>query len=212
MKTTLEIPDILLDMNATAPVDAQMQVLLTLLRAWLSRPESRMLVRAAADAIQDELVIQLYTEVLCLPEVANDRRNGFARWVKTQLENLESWIDVQVEENITVLRPQLPLEGQARQVAEELVSAQLRQETRRRLRKTLAAYAVQTHATRWTTLNLGDSFRAGEPQHRSGIWLIPVFDKHSASWLTTLRLNATGESLSDPKALLSEINVRLKLS
>ena len=67
--------------------------------------------------------------MLRLSEPANDRRN---------------WIDVQVEENIRALRPQLPLKGQARQVAEELVSAQLRQETRRRLRKTLVAYAVQT--------------------------------------------------------------------
>ena len=212
MKTTLEIPDILLDRNTTAPVDAQMQVLLTLLRAWLSRPESRALIRAAADAIQDELAIQLYTEALRLPEAANDRRNGFARWVKTQMENLEGWIDTQVDEKITALRPQLPLEGQAHQVAEELISAQLRQETRRRLRKTLAAYAVQTYAARWTTLNLGESFQAGEPQHRSGIWLIPVFDKQSVSWLTTLRLNATGESLSDPKALRNEIDVRLRLS
>ncbi|WP_309723317.1 hypothetical protein [Armatimonas sp.] len=163
-------------------------------------------------AIQDELAIQLYTETLRLPEAVNDRRNGFARWVKTQREHLESWIDVHVEENISALRPQLSLDGQARQVAEvaeELISAQFRQETCRRLWKTLAAYAVHTYASRWTTLNLGESFQAGEPQHRSGIWLIPVFDKQSASWLTTLRLNATGESLSDPKALRSEIDVRL---
>ncbi|WP_309723314.1 hypothetical protein [Armatimonas sp.] len=33
MQITLEIPDALLDMNDSAPIDAQMQVFLTLLRA-----------------------------------------------------------------------------------------------------------------------------------------------------------------------------------
>jgi hypothetical protein len=100
------------------------------------------------------------------------------------------------------------LEGQACQVALELVGAQLRRETRRRLRKTLATYAVHGYAQRWTALNLGEAYLPGEPQRRSGIWLVPVFHRQDATWLTTLRLNLAGEPLSDPQALQEEICVR----
>jgi hypothetical protein len=87
MKTTVEIPDILLDERAA--LSPESQVLLTLLRAWLSRPESRRLVSTAADAIQDDLAILLYTTDLRLPETAQERRNGFSRWLNHQLESLE---------------------------------------------------------------------------------------------------------------------------
>jgi hypothetical protein len=207
MKTLVDIPNSLLDTQA--PIDAETQVILMLLRAWLSRPESRQLVRAAADMIQDELALQLYSDTIRLPESASERRNGFTRWVKLQLEALDSWIEERVEETMVSLRPSLPLEGKVQHIAEELISAQLRRETRRRLRKTLAAYAVRACAHRWTSLNLGETFLPGEPQHRSGIWLVPIFHRQRNSWLTTLRLSATGESLSDPKALQDEIEVHL---
>jgi hypothetical protein len=207
MKTMITIPNSLLDTHV--PLDAETQVLLMLLRAWLSRPESRQLIRAAADAIQDDLAIQLYSETVRLPETAEERRNGFSRWVKLQLEALDSWIEERVEESVSALRPSFALEGPAQHVAEELVGAQLRRETRRRLRKTLATYAVRACASRWTVANLGETFTPGEPQHRGGIWLVPIFHRQRESWLTTLRLNATGESLSDPKALQEEISVRL---
>lgn len=207
MKTLVDIPDSLLDTQA--PIDAETQVLLMLLRAWLSRPESRQLVRAAADAIQDELALQLYSETLRLPESTRERRNSLASGVKQQLEALEGWVDEQVEETLATLRPSLPVEGKVRHIAEELVGAQLRRETRRRLRKTLATHAVRAHANRWTNLNLGETFLPGEPQQRSGIWLVPIFHRERESWLTTLRLSATGETLSDPRALQEEIEVRL---
>ena len=101
------------------------------------------------------------------------------------------------------------LKGKVQHIAEELIGAQLRRETRRRLRKTLATYAVRACAHRWTSLNLGETFLPGEPQQRSGIWLVPIFHRQRNSWLTTLRLSATGESLSDPKALQDEIEVHL---
>lgn len=207
MNTTIDIPDVLLDDDTK--LDAQAQVLVTLIRAWLSRPESKRMVREAADTIQDELAIQLPAVAVRLPESADERRNGFARWLKYQLESLEGKMDQQVQYALASLRPQLALEGTARQVAEELVSAQLRRETRRRLRQALTSYVVRTYASRWTALNLGEVFLAGEPQRRSGIWLVPIFHRLNESWITTLRLGPTGESLSDPKALQEEIDVRL---
>lgn len=206
MKTLVEIPDALLDTQA--PLDVPTQILLTLLRAWLSRPETRQLVRAAADAIQDDLAIQLYSEPLPPTERGEGRRGGLTSWVKTQLDALESWTESRVEESVRTLTPQIPLQDQARHVAEELIGAELRRETRRRLRKTLATYAVRGCAHRWATTHLGESVLPGEPQQRSGIWLIPILDREQDTWLTTLRLNSTGEFLSDPKALREEIAVR----
>ena len=207
MNTTIEIPDVLLDDDTK--LDAQAQVLVMLIRAWLSRPDSKRVVREAAESIQDELAIQLPTVAARLPESAEERRNGFSRWLKHQLENLDAKVEQHVHDALVALRPQLALEGAARQVAEELVSAQLRRETRRRLRQALTAYVVRTYASRWTALNLGETFLAGEPQRRSGIWLVPIFHRLNEAWITTLRLSPTGESLSDPKALQEEIEVRL---
>lgn len=207
MKTTVEIPDILLE-DATA-LEPEMQVLMTLIRAWLARPESRRRIKLASEELNAAARDYLRTQTtLRLPETTTERRNGLARWLAQQMLQHDRFIEQATAHVVAALRPEMPLTGQAQFVADELLGAQLRREARRQLRLALAAWAIHGYATRWAGFNLGQAFCAGEPQRRSGLWLVPVLADGSTTWVTTLRLTPTGEPLSDPKALLDEIEVR----
>ena len=130
MKTTVDIPDILLEDNeALVP---ELKVLVTLVRAWLLRPESRRRIKRAsvevARLVQEEV---FHADHRCPPESAEDRRNGFARWLSQQLTTEEALIDRVALEALKAIQPELTLGGQAQRVAEELIMAKLRWEARR---------------------------------------------------------------------------------
>jgi len=207
MKTTVEIPDFLLEDTTTLEPEAQ--VLLTLIRAWLARPESRRRLKLASEELGEAAQHYVFSATHHrLPETLRERRNGFALWLAQQVRLHEDFIEQTADQAVVRLRPSLSLTGQAQFVAEELLGAQLRREARRQLRLALAAWVIQEYAARWTGAHLGQAYAAGAPQRRSGLWLVPVLDGRSAAWVTTLRLTPTGEPLSDPKALLDEIEVR----
>lgn len=198
--------------EVTAPIEA--------LVAWLSRPDTkRRLQAAASEAVADTEQHIVSDTSLRVPRRHEHRQGGFRPWLNAYtaggfdqwLASYKRQLSDRLQSEVLSAYPEmfarLQNKDMIRETVETLVWPEVEPLLRRRAEDLLLTYAVRGIALPWVSRNLADTLLLGIPEAQNNGWHVPLHDPITRRRVAEVVLDHDGEVLSDVQELRTALQL-----